>query len=63
MRTNVVIDDRLMSRALKTAGHRTKRSAIEAGLHLLVQLNSQKSLRKLKGKIHWEGDLNEMRKD
>lgn len=63
MRTNVVIDDKLMSRALRSSGCRTKRSAIESGLRLLVQINSQKSLRQLKGKIVWEGDLEEMRRD
>lgn len=63
MRTNVVIDDKLMSRALRLSGCRTKRSAIETGLRLLVQVNSQKALRCLKGKITWEGDLEEMRRD
>ena len=63
MRTNVVIDDKLMSRALRSSGCRTKRSAIESGLRLLVQVNSQKKLRALKGKITWDGDLEEMRKD
>ena len=63
MRTNVVIDDKLMSRAMRTSGCRTKRSAIESGLRLLVQVNSQKKLRDLRGKITWEGDLEEMRRD
>ena len=63
MRTNVVIDDALMSRALKSGGYRTKRSAIEEGLRMLVHVNSQRKLRKLKGKIHWEGDLDTMRRD
>ena len=63
MRTNVVIDDKLMSRALRSSGCRTKRSAIESGLQLLVQVNSQKKLRTLKGKITWNGDLEEMRRD
>ena len=63
MRTNVVIDDKLMSRAMRSSGCRTKRSAIESGLRLLVQVNSQKRLRELKGKITWEGDLEEMRRD
>ena len=63
MRTNVVIDDQLMSRALRSSGCRTKRSAIESGLRLLVQVNSQKKLRSLRGKITWEGDLEEMRRD
>jgi len=63
VRTNVVIDDKLMSRALRSSGCRTKRSAIEAGLRLLVEVNSQKRLRLLKGRIAWEGDLAEMRRD
>lgn len=63
MRTNVVIDDKLMSRAMRISGCRTKRSAIESGLRLLVQINSQKKLRDLRGKITWEGDLEEMRRD
>jgi len=63
MRTNVVIDDKLMSRALRSSGCRTKRSAIESGLQLLVQVNSQKKLRALKGKITWDGDLAETRRD
>jgi len=63
VRTNVVIDDELMSRALRSSGCRTKKAAIEEGLRLLVQMNSQKRLRELKGKIAWEGDLEEMRRD
>ena len=62
-RTNVVIDDELMTQALRSSGCRTKRAAIESGLRLLVQVNSQKKLRQLKGKITWEGDLEEMRRD
>ena len=63
MRTNVVIDDRLMTNALRSSGCHTKKSVIESALHLLVQVNSQKRLRSLKGKIAWEGDLEEMRRD
>jgi len=63
MRTNVVIDDQLMDRALRSSGCRTKRAAIARGLELLVQHHTQKSLRELKGKIPWEGDLDRMRED
>ena len=63
MRTNVVIDDQLMERALRSSGCRTKRAAIESGLRLLVQYHAQKKLRTLKGKIAWEGNLDEMRRD
>lgn len=63
MRTNVVLDDQLMTRAIRSSGCRTKRATIETGLRLLVQVNSQKRLRGLKGKIKWEGDLRKMRRD
>ncbi|MBX7258075.1 MAG: type II toxin-antitoxin system VapB family antitoxin [Candidatus Hydrogenedentes bacterium] len=63
MRTNIVIDDQLMSRALKSGDYKTKKSAIDAALKLLVQVNSQQRLRRLRGKIKWEGDLDQMRRD
>ena len=63
MRTNVVIDDDLMSKALKLSMHKTKRAAIESGLRLLVQVSSQQKLRSFKGKVGWDGDLDSMRRD
>lgn len=61
MRTNIVIDDELMADALKATGLRTKREAVEEGLRLLVRQNQQQAIRKLRGKLKWEGDLDEMR--
>ena len=61
MRTNIVIDDRLMDAAMKMAGLKTKRAAVEAGLRLLIQVKSQSRMRRLRGKVQWTGDLNEMR--
>jgi len=63
MRTNIVIDDKLMADALKASGARTKREAVELGLKTLLQLNRQSELRKLRGKVKWEGDLEAMRRD
>ena len=61
MRTNIVIDDQLMSEALKATGFSTKKEAVEEGLKLLVRRNKQQDIRKLRGKMKWEGDLDEMR--
>ena len=61
MRTNIVIDDVLMSNALKASGLKTKKDAVEEGLRLLVQRNAQREIRKLRGQIHWDGDLSQMR--
>jgi Arc/MetJ family transcription regulator len=61
MRTNIVIDDRLMDEAMRKAGVKTKRAAVEAGLRLLIQVKSQSRIRRLRGKVRWTGDLNKMR--
>ncbi len=61
MRTNIVIDDKLMNDALKATGLRTKKEAVELGLKLLVKKNQQQAIRNLRGKLKWEGDLDEMR--
>jgi len=61
MRTNIVINDRLIDEAMKKAGLKTKRAAVEAGLRLLIQVKSQARVRRLRGRIRWSGDLNEMR--
>ncbi len=61
MRTNIEIDDRLMSEAMRLSGAATKKAAVEAGLRLLVQTYSQTAIRRLRGKVRWEGDLNKSR--
>lgn len=61
MRTNIVIDNELMNEALKVSGLTTKKAAVEEGLKLLVQRKKQKSIKKLRGKLAWKGDLEEMR--
>jgi Arc/MetJ family transcription regulator len=61
MRTNIEIDDQLMRKAMKSSGARTKRATVEAGLRLLVQVRAQAGIRRLRGKIKWEGNLDESR--
>jgi Arc/MetJ family transcription regulator len=61
MRTNIVIDDRLMEQALRATGLGTKKAVVEAGLRLLVQVRGQTGIRRLKGRIAWQGDLAQMR--
>ena len=63
MRTNIEIDDELLSQAMAATGQSTKRATVEAGLRLLVRVREQAdALAELKG-LGWEGDLNEMRRD
>jgi Arc/MetJ family transcription regulator len=61
MRTNIVIDDKLIKQAMQATGLTTKRAVVEAGLCLLVQIHEQGKIRRLRGKITWEGDLEERR--
>jgi Arc/MetJ family transcription regulator len=63
MRTNIVIDDRLMRQALEASGARTKREAVELGLRALVRLKRQREARAYRGKLPWSGDLEAMRTD
>jgi len=63
MRTNIVIDDDLMSDALQVTGLKTKREAVELGLKALIRLKKQEEIKKFKGKLEWEGDLDSMRTD
>jgi Arc/MetJ family transcription regulator len=61
MRTNIDIDDRLIAQVMRWCGARTKKAAVEAGLRLLAQTHAQGSIRRLRGKIEWEGDLTQSR--
>lgn len=64
MRTNIEIDDRLMKQAMRASGAKTKRETVELAFKLMVRLTKQaKLIRAARGKLHWEGDLEEMRRD
>lgn len=63
MRTNIVINNKLMSQALKLTGLKTKREAVEAGLEMLVKMARQGKIRGARGKLRWEGDLAASRRD
>ena len=63
MRTNIVIDDKLMRDALRATGLKTKRETVELGLYTLLRLKKQAEIRRLRGKLEWHGDLDAMRRD
>jgi Arc/MetJ family transcription regulator len=63
LRTNIVLDDALLAEAMRRTGLKTKRAVVEEALKTLVRLKRQEEIRKLRGKLHWEGDLDEMRRD
>ncbi|NEO26007.1 MAG: type II toxin-antitoxin system VapB family antitoxin [Kamptonema sp. SIO4C4] len=63
MKTNIVIDDQLMADALKVTGLESQQEAIELGLKTLIKLKQQEKIKEFKGKLKWEGNLEEMRSD
>jgi Arc/MetJ family transcription regulator len=63
MRTNIVIDDKLMKETLRLTGLKTKREAVELGLRTVVRLRKQDEIRRFRGKLDWQGDLDAMRTD
>lgn len=63
MRTNIVIDDKLMRDTLRATGLTTKREAVEHALQTLLRLSKQAEIRRHRGKLNWRGDLDAMRTD
>ena len=56
MRTNIVIDEDLMTQAMKAGPFKTKKDAVEAGLKLLARQAAYREILKWRGKLKWEGD-------
>ena len=63
MRTNIVIDDKLMRDTLRASGLKTKHEAVDQALRTFLRLRKQAEIRRLRGKLDWQGDLNAMRSD
>ena len=63
MRTNIEIDDKLMADALLATGFKTKREAVEFGLKTVLKLKQQEEFRQFRGKLNWEGNLDQIRRD
>ena len=61
MRTTVIVDEKLIQAAMRATGLANKREVIEEGLRMLIKIKRQVGVRRLRGKIKWEGDLNQMR--
>ncbi|MBN1922254.1 MAG: type II toxin-antitoxin system VapB family antitoxin [Anaerolineae bacterium] len=61
MRTNIVLDEALVGEALALTGLKTKKAVIEEALRVLTRLKRQEQVRALRGRLHWEGDLDALR--
>jgi Arc/MetJ family transcription regulator len=62
MRTNVDIDEQLMREAMRVSGARTKRATVEQALRVLIQTKGRRTIRRLRGKVAWEGDIDTSRR-
>ena len=60
-RTNIVLDEKLVRSCLKATGLKTQRELIDHALRELLRHESQMKLLELKGKVHWEGNINSLR--
>jgi len=63
MRTNIVIKEALMKKAMRASRLKSKKATVEAGLELLISMDQQQAIRKWRGRLPWSGDLNAMRRD
>lgn len=61
MRTNIDLDDELLSEAMIATGLSTKRATVEEALRRLVQTHRQKAAIQNMAGLGWEGDLDSMR--
>ena len=62
-RTNIVLDERLVRQAMQLSGAKTKRQAVDLALRELVARRTvYQALRRLKGKLPWEGDVGAWRR-
>ena len=61
MRTNIVLDENLIDRAQKLTGIKTKREVVQEALRTLILLREQGEVRNLRGKLKWDGNLDEQR--
>ena len=57
------IDDDLMAQVMESGEFRTRKTAFEEGLRLLIQVKEQGRIRALRGQLHWEDSLDGMRRD
>jgi len=56
------LDENLLSEARELTGIEGREAIINEALKLFVQVRRQDGLRRLRGKVTWEGNLDELRR-
>jgi Arc/MetJ family transcription regulator len=62
VRTNIVLDDKLVKEGLNLTKLKTKKDLVNLALKEFVERRKRKRILKLEGKVEWEGNLDEMRR-
>ncbi len=62
LRTNIELDEKLVNEAMKLTRKTTKKEVVNYALEELVRKLKRKKMLRLKGKVEWIGDLEEMRR-
>ena len=61
MRTNIEIEGDVLNEYIRLSGTRTKKEAVHKALLEAIKAEKKRQLAGMKGKVDWEGDLNQMR--
>ena len=62
-RTNIVLDETLVGKGLRLTGIKTQRELVDYALRELVRRKEQKRILRFRGKVPWEGDLDQLREN
>ena len=62
MRTNIVLDERLVAQGMKLTKLKTRRALVDHALRELIRRKQQRKIMALRGQVEWEGNLEEMRR-
>lgn len=61
-RTNIDLDDRLVREGLRIFRCKSKRELVHLALKELLKTAKRKEILELRGKVKWEGNLEELRR-
>ena len=63
MTEQIVVESEILTEALKLTNSSDKRAVVNEALKVLIQMRRQQSIRELRGRLNWDGDLEAMRSD
>jgi Arc/MetJ family transcription regulator len=63
MKTHIELDDAVLENVLKLGGFSTKKAAVNSALAEYAKLLARRELLAMRGKVRWEGNLDELRAD